>query len=167
MNLRPYPGLTVALATALAGTTPLPAVADDSDEPMVEHCYIQAISAEEAAAGEVSEIDCYQVPAGTPIEAPAARGNITFAYIYDVSDTFGDVGIVNGPSCTGGSAVFGTGNGWDNRISATRLVSCGSAKHWASSAFTGSYQLVTGLPGSYHTMNATMNNATSSIEYAP
>ena len=166
MNIRPYPGLTVALATALTGTVPLPAVADDIDEPMIEHCYIQAITEEDAAAGLMSEIDCYQVSADTPLEAPAARGTVVLAYIYDVSDTFGDVGVVSGAGC-GSTAVFGTGSTWDNRISATRLVSCGSAKHWTASNFTGSNQFVTGLPSSYHTMNATLNNATSSIQYAP
>ena len=168
MNLRPRPGLTLAVAAALAGTAPLstPAAAD---EPLVEHCYTVALTDEEVAAGAVSEIDCYEVPADSPTESPMARGTtITFAIVYD-TDASGSFLAVSSPAgvitCTGGTVVFGTGNTWDNRISATDLVACGSAKHWSNDNFTGSNQLVTGA--GFQTITGTMNNATSSIAYAP
>ncbi len=174
MNLRPYPGLTVALATALASTAPMPAAADDTDEPMVEHCYTVALTDEEVEAGMVSELDCYEVPAGTPMELPQARlTTITFAIVYDgVNGTGSAVGISSPTgvtTCTsGGSVVFGTGHAWDNRVTSTELLACGSGKHYMSDNFTGTsttYQTITGC--CVQNLNATLNNQTSSIQYAP
>lgn len=167
MNLRPYPGLTVALATALVGTAPLPVAAD---EPMVEHCYTVALTDEEVEAGAVSELDCYEVPAGTPMELPQARSTtIIFAIAYEGALGSGSAVAINSApgvlTCTGGSVVFGTGHTWDNVISSTELISCGSGKHWAAANFTGANQLITGC--CVQNLNTTMNNATSSIQYAP
>jgi hypothetical protein len=168
MTVRPRPGLSLAVAAAaLAGTTPLspPVVADD--EPLVERCYTVALTDEQVADGEVSEIDCYWV---SPDEPPMQmRGSIIYATIYD-TDQFGSYLMVGSPpgstTCTGGNAVFGTGHLWDNRISSTELGVCGAAKHHQWSNFTGNNQLVMGA-GSFTWMNATMNNATSSITYSP
>ena len=104
MIARPRPGLTLAVAAAaLAGTTPMapPAVADD--EPLVEHCYTIALTDEQVANGEVSEIDCFWV---LPDEPPMQmRGTITYAIVYD-TDQFGSFLFVNSPpgatTCTGG-----------------------------------------------------------------
>lgn len=168
MNLRPHPALTLALATALAGTHPIPAAADDdTDVPMVQHCYTEALTDEEVAAGAVSVLDCYDVPEGTPMEIPYARlTTIVFSIVYDVDDTTGSATMITGTSCTGGNVVFGSGDPWDNRISAIKLVSCGAGKHWSNDNFTGSSQLKTGT-GTVQYITGTMNNQTSSIEYAP
>ena len=166
MNFRPRPGLTLAVAAALAGTAPLttpPAAADD--QPLIERCYTQALTEEETAAGAVSEIDCYQVPVDEP--AMAMRGTITFAVLYDTDGTGGELWVTSPAgvtSCTGRTTVFGTGHAWDNRVDATDLWSCGSAKHWQWSNFTGANQLVTG--SGYTAITGTMNDATSSIEWA-
>ncbi|HEX8779875.1 MAG TPA: hypothetical protein VF728_01725 [Nocardioides sp.] len=167
MTARPRPGLTLAVAAAaLAGTTPLAPLAAADDEPLVEHCYTTALTAEQVAAGEVSEIDCEWV---SPDEPPMQmRSGITYAIVYD-TDQSGSLLGINSPSgvttCTGGSAVFGTGSAWDNRIGSTELLACGAAKHWQWSNFSGNNQLVMGA--GYTPMNGTMNNATSSIDYAP
>lgn len=167
MNFRPHPGLSLALATAtaIAGTAPLSApAAADGAEDTVQHCYSQVLTPEQVAAGEESQFDCYEVPEGTPFEVVAGRGTVVLAIVYDVSNTMGDATMFSGASCTGGSVVIGATSGWDNRISATTLF-CGSAKHWDTNNFSGTHnQLKTGL--GYHTITGTMNNATSSIEYA-
>jgi hypothetical protein len=170
MKHRPHPGLTLALAATLAGTAaPIstlssPAAADD--EPLVDHCYTQALTPEEVEDGAVSEIDCYQAPADEP--PLAMRSSILFAIVYD-TDQLGSRLYVGSPpgvtTCAGGSTVFGTGHAWDNRISSTELMVCGNAKHYAAANLSGTHQLVMG-PG-YTPMGGTMNNATSSIEYSP
>jgi hypothetical protein len=166
MIARPRPGLTLAVAAAaLAGTTPLapPAVADD--EPLVEHCYTAALTDEQVAAGEVSEIDCFWV---SPDEPPMAmRSSVIYAIVYDTDQFSSLLFVTSQPgstTCTGGNSVF-TGTTWDNRIGSTELGVCGAAKHHQWSNFTGNNQLVTGP--FWTAMNATMNNATSSIAYSP
>jgi hypothetical protein len=166
MIVRPRPGLTLAVAAAaLAGTTPLasPAVADDE---LVEHCYTTALTDEQVADGEVSEIDCSWVSPDEPLVQN--RGGITYAVVYDTTE-YGSLLGINSPAgvttCTGGSTVFGTGNAWDNRISSTELWACGAAKHHQWSNFTGNNQFVN--TSGVVAMNSTMNNATSSIEYSP
>lgn len=163
MNLRPRPALTLALATALAGTAPPPVAADDTDEPTAEHCYTYVYTPEELEAGAVMELECYP----EPLDAPQARsGTITLAIIYDISNTTGDSLALLGTTCTGASVTMtGALAPWDNRIGATTLVACGSAKHWTGYTLNGSNQLLVG--NGYHTLNATLNNQTSSIEYAP
>lgn len=169
MTARPHPGLTLAVAAALAGATPLaaPAPASADDEPLVEHCYTTALTDEQVADGEVSEVDCYWA---SPDDPPMQRrgGGITYAIVYDTTQ-YGSFLFVNSPAgattCTGGSTVFSAGHPWDNRISSTELLACGAAKHHQWSNFTGNNQLVVGA--GYTTMSSTMNNATSSITYAP
>ena len=167
MTVRPRPGVTLAVAAAaLAGTTPMSAPTVADDEPLVEHCYTTALTDEQVADGEVSEIDCSWV---SPDEPPMQmRGTILFATVYD-TDQSGSFLFVSSQAgvttCTGGNVVFGTGNAWDNRIGSTELLACGSAKHHQWSNFTGNNQLVTGH--AWTAMNSTMNNATSSIAYSP
>ena len=167
MTVRPLPGLTLAVAAAaLAGTTPLALPASADDEPLVERCWTTALTDEQVADGEVSEIDCEWVaPDEPPMEM---RSGITYAVVYD-TDQFGSFLYVYSPpgatSCTGGSAVFGSGSAWDNRISSTQLLACGAAKHHKFSNFTGANQLVMGA--GYTPMNSTMDNDTSSITYSP
>jgi hypothetical protein len=95
------------------------------------------------------------------------RGTILYATVYD-TDQFSSFLFVNSPpgatSCTGGNTVL-TSTAWDNRIGSTELGVCGAAKHHQWSNFTGNNQLVTGH--AWTAMNATMNNATSSIAYSP
>lgn len=162
MTVRPRPGMSLAVAAALAGTTPVAPPAAADDEPLVEHCYTQALTPEEAAAGAVSEIDCYEVSADEP--PMALRGTVTWAVAYDNANGSGDEFWIFGPSCTGGAIVFGTGHVFDNRISSIDLVACGAAKNWQWSNFSGSHQLVLGI--GLTAMTGTMNNATSSIEFA-
>ena len=164
MTARPRPGLTLAVAAA-ALTTPIAPPVAAADEPLVEHCYTTALTDEQVAAGDESEIDCFWV---SPDEPPMQmRSGITFAIVYDTNQG-GALLFVNSPagvtSCTGGNAVF-TGTGWDNRISSTELAVCGAAKHHQWSNFTGNNQLVTGP--FYTVMTSTMDNATSSIAYSP
>lgn len=167
MNFRPRPGLTLAVAAALAGTAPLSTPAAAEDEPLVERCYTQALTPEQVEAGEVSQIDCYEVPADEPFTA--MRGTVVYAIVYDIDPTVGSALTINSPAgvttCTGGQVVFGTGNTWDNIISSTELIACGNTKHWQWSNFTGSNQYKTGS-GIVHYITGTMNNATSSIQYA-
>ena len=166
MPVRPHPGLTLAVAAALAGTTPFAPPAAADDEPLVERCYTTALTDEQVADGEVSEIDCEWV---SPDEPPMQnRGGITYAIVYD-TDRGGALLFVGSPAgvttCTGGNAVFGTGSPWDNRIGSTELLACGAAKHHQWSNFTGNNQLVTGP--FWTPMTTTMDNSTSSIQYSP
>jgi hypothetical protein len=168
MNFRPRPGLTLAVAAAaLAGTAPMSPPAAADDEPLVEHCYTQALTPEQVEAGEVSQIDCYQVPADEPFAA--MRSTVVWAIVYDIDPSTGSAMMISSPtgvtSCSGGSVVFGVGNPWDNIISSTEIIACGSAKHWANANYTGSNQLKTGS-GILHYITGAMNNATSSIQYA-
>jgi hypothetical protein len=163
MSHRPRPGLTLAVAATLAGTAPVstPAAAD---EPLVERCYTVALTDEEVAAGAVSEIDCYEVPADEP--PMALRGGVTYAIAYD-TDPSGPVSMwISSPSgvttCAGYNVAFGAGHFWDNRISSIDLVACGAAKHWQWSNFTGSNQLVMGA--GLHSITGTMNNNTSALQ---
>ncbi len=166
MIVRPRPGLTLAVAAAaITAGTPIAPAAIADDEPLVEHCYTTALTPEQVADGEVSEIDCSWVSPDEPLMAN--RGGVTYAIVYD-TDWAGSLLGVNSPpgvtTCTGGTAVF-PGTGWDNRISSTELLHCGAAKHHQWYNFTGNNQLVMGA--GYTPMTTTMDNATSSITYAP
>jgi hypothetical protein len=161
MSPRPRPAFALALATAMtgaaAGTATLPVAAGD-EEP-AEYCYTWALTDEEVEAGVTSEVDCYDEPL-------ANRLSITLAIIYadaNLTGSHADV-LWSGASCNGANVVFGAGHPWDNRISSTDLQFCGYAKHYVNSNFTGSNQL---MDGTTVNMNATLNNQTSSIEYAP
>lgn len=161
MSPRPRPAFALALATALAGTAPLPAAADDPED-LVERCYTQALTREEVLDGERSVVECVEVPVGTPL---ARRGSFNIAKIFDSTDGTGTFVYVEGTGCTGASAAFGTGNTWNNRIGSTELLACGNAKHYDNANFTGDNILISGT-GAVQGMG-TMNNRTSSIEYAP
>jgi hypothetical protein len=161
---RPRPTLALALATAsaLAAPTPGPAVAG-AEEPVAEHCHTWALSPEEVAAGEYSEVFCY--PVGE--EPPARRSaDIALATVYTATGGLGTPMTVWRASCTGGSIAFAPGSAWDNVISSTELLACGNAKHWENSNNTGANQLVS-TTGSPVNMVAGMDNRTSSIQYAP
>lgn len=162
MSIRPHPTVALALATALAGAAPGSVGAVAAEEVVAEHCYTEALTAEEVEAGAYSEIVCY--PADE--EPPAARRMaVSFATVYTGANGSGTPLTIGGASCTGGAANFAPGSAWDNVISSTDLLACGNAKHWSGNGFTGSNQLVSG--GGIHNMNGTLNNATSSIQYAP
>jgi hypothetical protein len=142
------------MAGAAAGTAPLPVGAD---EDPIEYCYTWALTIEEAEAGATSVVDCYEEPL-------AMRLSQVMAIIYEDPGLGGTSTTVLGTSCTGHTVTFGTGHPWDNRISSTDLQACGNAKHYVNSNFTGSNQLMTN--GGAVNMNGTLDNQTSSIEYA-
>jgi hypothetical protein len=160
MNPRPRPAFALALATAMVGATPIPLAADEPDEPF-EHCYTEALTLEEAQQGAVSVVECYPLSE----EAPAARGLIDLATVYTGTGGTGSSLTVRSTTCTGVTQNFGAGHAWDNVISSTQLLACGNAKHYVNTGASGAHQLVSG--GSMTNMNATLDNQTSSIEYAP
>lgn len=161
MTFRHRPALALALATAAVTTAPTPAVADEPTEPEAQHCFTEALTAEEVEDGVLSEIECFDAS-----EAPAGRGSLpTLAIIYDVSYLTGDFLTVSGSSCTGAYLNLTASDPWNNRASATTLDTCGNAKHFTGANFTGTNELKQGK--GYHTFTGAMNNSISSIEYAP
>lgn len=158
---RPAITLALATATALVGTTPAPAGADEPTDPAGQYCWTEAITVEEAQAGVYSVVECVD----SYEEMPQARGAAPLAILYDVSSSFGPALQINGPTCTGRSVNFGPSDPWRNIISATDLVACGNAKHWSGQYLSGTHELKSGSV--YHTFSGTMNNNTESIEYAP
>lgn len=143
----------VTAAGAVAAATPVGA----QEEPL-RYCTTEALTFAEIDAGVTNEITCYD----DPEELPLGRMS-TAAYVFDFYSGGGSSLQITEP-CNGG-VNFASGEWWNNRISSTDLYSCGTAKHWTGANGTGSNQTVTG--GGYHNMNATLDNQTSSIQYAP
>ncbi len=161
MTPRHRPTFALALATALVA--PAPAVASaGAEEPVAERCHTWALSPEEAAGGAVSEVECY--PLGE--EPPAMRSaDVALAYLYSGRNGDGTRLTVWDADCTGGTIVFGAGHPWDDIVSSTDLLACGTAKHWQHADNTGSNQTVS--TSVLTNMTTTMDNQTSSIVYAP
>jgi len=161
MSPRPRPAFALALATAIAGagagTAPLPVGADEPEEP-TEYCYTEALTLEEVEAGVESVVDCYEEPL-------ALRFSLSLALIYDGTGLTSSSTTVTGTTCNGAFVNFGVGHPWDNRVSSTDLLACGYAKHYVDTGLSGQNQLMTN--GGTVDMNGTLNNQTSSIEYAP
>lgn len=160
MSPRPHPAFTLALATVLVGVAPVPLAADEPEEPVAERCFSDALTVEEVEAGVLSEIVCYPID-----EIPVARGTVDFANVYLGLNGTGTWVTLRGTSCTGGSANFAGNATWDNAISSTDLLTCGNAKHYELAGFGGANQLISG--GGIQNMNGTLDNQTTSIQYAP
>ncbi len=159
MSHRSHPAVALALATALVGAAPAPpALADDAeDTDEILHCVTWAITPEEFEAGAVSETECW--PAD---EFPEFRfSGVLLSYVFDGAGGTGDFTDLRAPSCNGAMYNF-TGTFWDNKISSVQPV-CGATKHYTG-VYSGSNQLFTG--SSVQNMNATLNNTSSSADFA-
>jgi hypothetical protein len=154
------PAFTLALATALVGVAPLPLAADEPEEPVLR-CFTEALTIEEIEDGVYSEIECYPID-----EAPAFRG-VSAATIYDGALGAGtSLTVTSAGTCTGFGINFAPADWWNDRITSTELLACGNAKHWENNSNSGANQLISGT-GVVQNLNATMNNQTTSIQYAP
>jgi hypothetical protein len=164
MSPRPHHAFTLALATALASATPVPGGAPSpagADEPEDQYCVSYALTHAEVEAGAISEVECYD----SPEEVPQSRdAMIDLATVYTGAGGSGSQITLQNTSCTGASFNFGSGHPWDNVISSTDLANCGSVKHYRDTGFSGPHELVT-TGGMYNF--TTLNDHTSSIEYAP
>ncbi len=163
---RPTRAATLVASTAVAAslgvaTGPATPVAAD-DPPLVEHCVTYALTEEEVEEGAVSEIDCWWEEEYTPL---AARSASLMMVHWDLYGGGGSALDVLGSGCTG-LATNLSGTSWDNRISSTTHISCGNAKHYTG-VFSGSNQLTQGGFGFVVNMNSTLNNAVTSVDYAP
>jgi hypothetical protein len=152
--------LTVAGLVAGAVVAPLagpsaPAAAD-------EFCWTMTVSEEEAEMGVTTDVVCDEDP-------PAFRlATVAYAIHYDGDDagtTPSAYFTVYGPDDCSGRTNFDVSEWWNNRISSTRYGACTNVKHFTGADLTGSYQLTTGSYGSWDPLNATLDNATSSIGY--
>lgn len=161
MTIRTRSTVAVALATALVGGTQLPAGADEPEEGV--HCFTQALTAEEIAAGVYSDIDCYPVSE----EPPQARLlSVNLARVYTGHGGTGTALTIQDTSCTGGGVNWAPGHVWNDAISSTQLIACGSAKHWIDNNWTGATNQFVNTSVVVE-MGTPMDKKTSSIEYAP
>jgi len=149
--------LTAAGLTAAVGL-PVQAAVADSSEPDTEYCIAYAITREEAAAGEVSEIVCSDAPALLQ-RAPAAL--ITLALHYDGLNGQGPVMAAQGSSCSD-VTVFGSGSSWNNRIESSLPMACSKMKHYDTATFSGDAEYLSS--GGLQNLT-TLRNRTSSIGY--
>lgn len=165
MSPRSRPTLALALATVVgsAATPAIPAGADDPEVPLVERCYVEGLTVEEAAAGEESDVWCEEVPADDPV---ARRGLQVLVELYDAGNGTGTPLILEGTTCTGLVVNWGPSHPWNNRISSTDLVVCGTAKHYDAASFAGTPEVFSGPGFSSFTGNVNIDNKTTSIEYA-
>ncbi|HEX7135765.1 MAG TPA: hypothetical protein VF228_24515, partial [Iamia sp.] len=132
-----------------------------ADEPEGDYCVAYALTAAEIEAGAFTEVECY----ATPEEIPQGRSaDIDLAIIYDGTGGGSPSTVLRAASCTGAKFAFSSTDWWNDKISSTDLVSCGSAKHYVSATYTGTHELVTTSAVFNFT---TVNNLISSIEYAP
>lgn len=145
---------SVGVATAAA-----PAAADDP--PLIEHCVTFALPVEEIEAGAVNEFECWWEEEYTPVSMRATLLMVHWDYFNGAGSAYD----VYGSSCTG-HAINLSGTSWDNRISSTTQIACGNAKHYTG-VFSGSNQLTQGTFGVIRNMNGTLNNAVTTVEYAP
>lgn len=148
-----------ASATSVAASPP---VAVAADPPMIEHCITFALPVEEVRAGAVNEVECWYEEEYTPV---SMRGSSLMMVHWDYSFGSGTAYDVYGSGCTGLAVNF-SGGYFDNRTTSTTHISCGNAKHYTG-AFSGSNQLTSGGYGAVYNLNGTLNNAVSSVEYAP
>jgi uncharacterized protein affecting Mg2+/Co2+ transport len=165
MTPRPHHAFAAALATAIVGSAPTPATAASATTtPTIQHCVTAALTDAQVAAGQTSKVTCVDVPVGTPLR----RSSMVIARHYDLTNATGAVLDVTGTTCTGAQVSFLSTDPWNNRITSTEHTVCGYAKHWSNSNYTGSNELTGNGTGGYvQNLGATLNNATSSIDYAP
>lgn len=164
MTTRPRPAFALALAAAVAGagaTTPLPAGADEPE--LVERCYVEGLTIEQVEAGEESDVWCVEV---TEDAALASRGSSVLVELFDATDYSGSPLLLVGTSCTGLAVNWGPTHPWNDRIGSTRLVACGSGKHYKDAGFTGDNVQKTGI-GGHSFAGTSFDNAITSITYAP
>lgn len=164
MTPRPHHAFAAALATALVGAAPTPAMAAKAPAaPTVKHCVTAALTDAQVAAGQTSKVTCADVPVGTPLR----RSSTVIMRHYDGVSGTGAVLDVTGTTCTGAQVAFLSTDYWNNRITSTEHTLCGYAKHWNANNYTGTNEL-TGTGATGVTFNlSTLNNATGSIDYAP
>ncbi len=174
------PSMPIALAAGALLTSIAAPVAEGQPalaaSVELTHCVTAAFTADEIAAGATSEIECFTTeldaiesigrsvdPYGSPAELLAAAQSLTLAIHYEHSGGLGLALHVTGSTCAGPTLSLG-GSGWDNRISSTRTVACGSVKHFDGYSQDGDNHVTgTGL----HNLSAAMNDRTSSTSYHP
>lgn len=168
------PGAVSAMAPAGATTA-----AEGSVGDAPRFCSTRMLSPAELEAGVRSVITCYDdfaqslnavgikgvSPTARPDTVSTNDGSGLVAVHYDGYNGTGSSLSVGGSTCEGGGISFGAGDWWNDRISSTRHQSCSQIKHWTDADYQGATQLTNAGSGGLANLNATLNDAVSSIKY--
>lgn len=156
-------GLTPAIAAhavvAPTAAARQAAAADVDGEPL--SCVADALTAEEAAAGDHVSIVCAARPELALVQAARAGDVLMAVHSSGLGGTGSTLSVYGAADCSD-VVVFGSSDPWNDAIESTRPRACGNVKHFAGSGLTGENEVVS---GSTTTNLTTLRNRTSSIGY--
>lgn len=163
---------TLVVLGAMLGVSflaPPPAGADESSGS--EHCVAEVIGREKDGEYLLGPVECYDtflessIAASATSSSKASGGGVTTAAMnlaghFDGYNYSGSSFVVTGNDCLGG--YLNLPSSWDNRVSST-FGGCPRVRHYTAFNLSGAlFDTV-----SSGNMNATLNNASSSIQYLP
>lgn len=148
----------------------LDAVLDGAPDAAHPYCATEGLTRAEIAAGATSEVRCFatfeQSLDSVGLSTRSVRsGDGLVGIHYDGASGSGSPLAVAGTSCDGGGTHFEPTDWWNNRISSTRHKLCSKVKHLTEDDYTGNTYTTEGGDGVVRNLNATLDNAASSIVY--
>ena len=150
------PALAAVAAPLLVPAGPAPAAPAEQEDDAL-HCYAEALTSDEVAAGLTSDVWCVEEPV-------AFRASIVLAIHYTSPNGSGADVTIYGSTCANAGTAFSSSSPFDNNIESTYNGSCANAKHFANANQTGANETTTGA-AHLHDLT-TLANQTSSVAYS-
>jgi hypothetical protein len=160
-------GAAAAVPAVFVAQAP-PAAAAPSAEPATDppvtgdgFCSTTMLTPEEIEQGRTSTVTCYptfeESLEGVGLEPISEARALTMsdaqlnadgilAIHYDGPGGMGEPLTVRGSDCGGGGVIFEAGTPWNDRVRSTAPRGCSQIKHWTEPNYTGTVELVGGLP---------------------